>query len=257
MINLSRFSSLPIKLNTEINKLIFPHEIKTSPDIRYLKELKPVLYEETSLPDNFEIYYMYRDVCKPRNRAIMTRANLRYDLTVIPSLLIGKEYIKTLGHYHPLVGNSNLTYPEIYEVLNGTAHFLLQKVDTVKVENITLVEAKSGEKIIIPPNYGHVTINPCMETLVMSNMVGRDFSSIYQPIIEMRGAAYYELFINGKIEYVKNARYAHVPPLKREKLVSLKAFNLREDKPIYESFEDDPRVFDFLVHPDRFRWKFE
>ncbi len=257
MIDLSKFSGLPIKLDSETNKLTFPIQIKTEPNVRYLKELKPVLYEETSLPDNLQIYYMYRDICKPENREIMTQENLRYDITVIPPLIIGKEFIKTLGHYHPLTENSSLTYPEIYEVLNGTAHFLLQMVENVRIEEATLIEAKSGERIIIPPNYGHITINPSKETLVMSNFVGRNFSSIYEPIIEMRGGVYYELLIEGKIEWLQNIRYKHSKPLGRERLVSMKELNLREEEPLYKRFETNPNSFDFLVHPNRFSWKFD
>jgi|GEM_PF-2282682 glucose-6-phosphate isomerase len=40
---------------------------------------------------------------------------------------MGLEFVKTCGHYHPPVNPKlRYTYPEMYEVLEGDAHYLLQ-----------------------------------------------------------------------------------------------------------------------------------
>jgi hypothetical protein len=46
-------------------------------------------------------------------------------------------------------------------VLEGDAHYLLQRAQNEeRVDEAILVKATRGDKVIIPPNYGHVTINP-------------------------------------------------------------------------------------------------
>jgi oxalate decarboxylase/phosphoglucose isomerase-like protein (cupin superfamily) len=86
---------------------------------------------------------------------------------------MGLEFVKTYGHYHPRVNPKlRYTYPEIYEVLDGDAHYLLQRaLNDESVDDVTLVKATRGDKVIVPPNYGHVTINPSERTLKMANWV--------------------------------------------------------------------------------------
>ena len=129
-------------------------------DIRWAYDLKPVLAYPEDLKENFPAYYMFRDVYySKKDHETIKEHGLRFDITVIPPKKIGKEFIKTFGHYHP-PAEDNLSYTEIYEVLKGEAIYLLQKVEGDKVVDVVAVEAGEGDKVIIPPNYGHVTINP-------------------------------------------------------------------------------------------------
>ncbi len=48
------------------------------------------------------------------------------------------------------------TYSELYEVLERDAHYLLQRAQNgERVDEVILVKATRGDKVIIPPNYGH------------------------------------------------------------------------------------------------------
>lgn len=62
----------------------------------------------------------------------------------------------------------------------------------------------------MPPNYGHVTINPTERVLITSNWVSRDFCSIYEPYTNLRGACYY--YIDGK--WVRNPMYPEAPKMR-------------------------------------------
>jgi oxalate decarboxylase/phosphoglucose isomerase-like protein (cupin superfamily) len=82
--------------------------------------------------------------------------------------------VKTKGHYHP-ENSAGIGYPELYEVIEGVAHVLLQKKT---LDHIALAKATNSDLVIIPPGYGHVTINPSRaETLVMANLVSTAFNS--------------------------------------------------------------------------------
>ena len=72
---------------------------------------------------------------------------------------------------------------------------LLREHD-VSVDEVILVKTTRGDKVIVPPNYGHVTKHPSEKTLKMANWVCRSFESLYEPYTQHHGGAYYEL-ING------------------------------------------------------------
>ena len=159
------------------------------PDIRRLFDMKDVIFDQSWLAgrENFELYYMFRDLFLSRADGEKLRdQNLRYDITIIPPGMMGCEYIKTAGHYHPQAPGSAVTYPELYEVLEGEALYLLQNED---LSDVVAINAVAGDKVLVPPNYGHITINRSNKILKMSNFVARDFSSLYDPIKEKGGGA--------------------------------------------------------------------
>jgi len=113
--------------------------------------------------------------------------------------------VKTKGHYHP-ENPGGVGYPELYEVVEGVAHFLHQEKT---LDHIVLVKAAKCNIVLIPPGYGHVTINPSdEETLTMANLVSTAFESEYAFYETMHGAAWYELA--GNI-LVRNPHYPDVP----------------------------------------------
>jgi glucose-6-phosphate isomerase len=162
---------------------------------------------------------------------------------------MGLEFVKTYGHYHPRVNPKlSYTYPEIYEVLDGEAHYMLQRAKNEEsVDEVILVKATRGDKVIVPPNYGHVTINPSERTLKMANWVCRSFDSVYEPYAKLRGGAYYEL-INGRL--LHNQAYHHVPEIRVTYPVEVSDQGLIRRKPMYELIEE-PYLLEFLTAPER------
>jgi glucose-6-phosphate isomerase len=61
---------------------------------------------------------------------------------------MGLEFVKTYGHYHPRVNPKlRYTYPEIYEVLDGDARYLVQRAQNEEsVDDVVLVKATRGDK---------------------------------------------------------------------------------------------------------------
>ncbi len=172
------------------------------PDIRYLDDMRDVLYDQkwTAQAPNAEFYYMYRGIKKKKG--------LRYDITVIPAKMLGKEFVKTKGHEH--IGN----YGEIYIVLEGKAIYLMQKREKDSILDVFAIKAKKGDIAVIPPGYGHITINPSKsQELKMANWVSKKCKSDYSPIEKMAGGCY---FYTEK-GWIKNKNYKKVPKLRFEK----------------------------------------
>ena len=236
---------------------------QVDPDIRKLNDMKDVLYDVNWLEtaSDRDLYYMYRDLALSRkDYSVIMDHDLRYDITIIPPSDLGMEFIKTAGHYHPYVNtsssNERYTYPEVYEVLSGVAHYLLQKrddSDNGKIVDVVMIEAREGDKVIVPPNYGHVTINPSNKVLKMANWVSREFSSVYEPYKELGGAAYFEL-IKGKL--ITNNRYEHLPEIRNLKPTNISKIGFKKGKEMYGLIRDVKKL-DFLNSPHDFDWLWE
>jgi glucose-6-phosphate isomerase, archaeal len=222
------------------------------PNVRRLYDLRDVAFDTAWFEDaaDCDAYYMYRDLSLTEDDADMIkRHQLRYDITIIPPLQMGLELVKTYGHYHPRVNEKlSLTYPEVYEVLDGDAHYLLQRAKNEhSVDEALLVKATKGDKVIIPPNYGHVTINPSEKTLKMANWVCRSFESLYESYTQLHGGAYYEL-INGRL--LRNRAYDNVPEVRIAYPKEVPEQELMKRKPMYELIKE-PYLLEFLTAPEQ------
>ena len=190
------------------NKLISDELDLPEPGIRTLGDLSKVARTQNLEVNPEEIaYWMYRDIALGEHRSLILKYNVRFDITVMRAFLLGEEYGKTSGHYHP-----NL-YPEIYGVLHGTATYASQKSsdeDPLEIEVFTATEIHRGELWVSPPLHGHITINKGPETLVMANWVSNKFHSNYGPIETARGAAYYLIKTKRGPEWKPNPAYESV-----------------------------------------------
>jgi len=171
------------------------------PQIRFLKEMKNVLYGRkwAKTAPNLKLYYIYRNVKR--------KGELRYDITVIPPKMLGDEFVKTKGNR-----NSN-KYPEVYTVLQGQAFFLMQKVKGKTVKDVFLSKLKRGNWIIVPSDYYVVAINPSKKTLKTGNWVSNKNKNIYEAVKKMKGACYFYT----KNGWIKNKNYKKIPKLKTKK----------------------------------------
>jgi len=175
------------------------------PDIRYLKDMKNVIHDKEWLKtasDDLELYYMYRGLEK--------KDDLRYDITVIPSLMMGREFVKTKGHNHLV--------EEKYIILEGEAIFLVQK-GKEKIEDVYAIKAKKGDEVTIPADYDdHITINPSSQELKLGNWISQDCKNDYSVIQKMAGACYFCIKDpnTNEINWIKNKNYTTVPDLRFE-----------------------------------------
>ncbi len=209
------------------------------PQIRWLKRVREFVQHPVKGIDFTPQYYMHRAVARPGDEW----KELRYDLTVLPPRPLGKEYNKTIGHYHP-PAPCGKSYPEAYEVLSGEAHYLLQKKDLTR---FILVKAREGDKVMVPPDYGHVTVNPSKEkALVMSNIAEATFKSEYGDYEGKKGAAYYEF--EGGLE--KNPLYGEVP---EPEIVGARKFDEFKGKELYLWGAEEKEALSFLARPEEFK----
>jgi glucose-6-phosphate isomerase len=119
MIDLA-LSGLPLQWDGHNRKLVFGQGMdQIDPALRTMEEMSNVLFERENAFGQGEdsdtpLYYMYRDLHLAEHRLLFREEGIRYDVTVLIPGTLGKEYIKTAGHYHPFKPGTNcsLSYAE-------------------------------------------------------------------------------------------------------------------------------------------------
>lgn len=258
MINLEKTSGLPIEVTDDFHLKFSAPMKETTPSVRTFSEMLPVLMDQSAqvTPPRQEMYYMYRGLFLPEDEQTIKANNLSYDITVLPPYMLGQEFGKMLGHYHSNLPGSSIAYPEMYEVLHGHGLFLIQKMDPEfkNLISVYAIEAMVGDKVIYPPNYGHTFINLENEVMITANWSTLASKSLYKPIAEYRGLAYYIVKdANKPYIFVENKNYTGRPEVKiinnQEKVYA--NFGFKPQEPMYVTFIKDPKKLDFLTHPGK------
>jgi glucose-6-phosphate isomerase len=254
-----RNGSLPLEWDEKENALS-ADGAKLECSVRTVGDMAGVLFDHdyarralASGPEKSRVlYYMHRNVHRKKEEKTLAKFRRRYDVTVIPPAMLGKEYVKTVGHYHEL-SRKGVSFPELYEVMHGTAHFMIFKrrrtagkgIDD-RIVDAVLIEAVAGDRVFVPPDYGHVMINPAKRVLITNNIVEWKFKSLYEPVGKMAGAPYFEL--SGE-RIVPNRRFAELSPLCKIRARDYSptiALGLDGSEVVYDLFRLEPAKFSFL-----------
>ncbi|MCI0503392.1 glucose-6-phosphate isomerase [Candidatus Micrarchaeota archaeon] len=225
----------PLKIEL-VGSVLFVNGGQHPKSVRTIAQMKNVMMGNVDETATMDLYYMYRSV--------YVSDDIRFDITVIPPAAVKGEYAKTFGHYHP-GSEDGLAYPEAYQVLRGSAVFLMQKRNRNGSVDTIVVRAKEGDVVLLPPGYGHVSINNGPDTLILSNLVYDRFESVYSDFEENRGAAYYYLK-DGEI--VQNSNYI----VQKSEQLAPAELNLRygfDCKDLLSAFHANPKEFEFLKKP--------
>lgn len=244
-LDLQKISGLPIWFDEKKLDLVFDGNfpfIKKSE--RTLEELKPYLKNPNIKNWLNPVYRVWRYANLAADNEKINSHNLRYDLTLMQAGTIDGEFVKTAGHYH------KKPCPEVYEVLSGRAYFLTQSES-----GVYLAEAGPGEKFLIPPSFGHNTINVFNEPLLLANWVSEKATYDYEPYKKYHGAMYYFLKNNNLVDIVKNTNYDSVPEIKKIKAGEYPEFGLLKNKPLY-SLVNNLEKLRFLNYPEEFKLEF-
>lgn len=223
------------------NREIYPHA-------RTLREMQSVVCDKAWLRTadlDQALYLMYRDCVLPEDRQIAQQLAVRYDITVLLPVRLGRECNKTKGHYHSEY-KPGLCYPELYQVLEGEAHVLLQKRSGETISDVVLIIAHEGEIVLVPPNYGHITINPSEKALKMANWISTRVRSFYEPFEQKGGGAYFEL-CDGQL--IPNLNYRALPPVRVVSAREYPELGLHHGQLVYELIKTPERLR-FLSYPD-------
>lgn len=254
-------SGLPIYQNNGSKKLLLeaPYMLKGYGEKNVLQMSE--LYEDSSHNDKHEnVYDVYRGIICDQDRELFERYKFQYDITVIHQGQVGFECKKTSGHYHGWESNKKHSYPEVYEVLSGTAMFELQKSmnfdvkekNDIKVDDIILAKVEAGQAIIVPPDYGHCSINIGNGDLVFSNLAYKPCEIFYDNVRYHHGLGIYIGKEDDKLKFKKNDHYKNLPTVKIALPVENESLGIKFNQPVYKTFLETPDKYNFLGNPDKY-----
>jgi glucose-6-phosphate isomerase, archaeal len=258
-LDLKELSGLPIRLDKHGFLISDPDVRIDETRTRVLDELTEVYLDQAACRGPEAAYWMFNGVYVESDRLRLSKSPIRYELTLFPDKFIGREYIKSHGHLHKTEPHSGIDYPEICEVLVGTAHFLFQTLDPQgpSSSEAFYVEVKAGEKIIIMPGYDHLTINPGPGPLLFSDVVALTCGGIYQRFKDSGGAAYLEEEHAGQAQFIPNPKYVALPALRRAVPKEFPQLDLCKGKSLYAAFlENAGENWPFLWKPELFKGLF-
>ena len=251
--SLEQACGLNVAFDVNACELILGKELNTpSYCVRKLHELDPVWANPVN--DEDRVIYRYTSGLHLREDvSVWTDANVIYGIVIFSAGVFGGEYVKSSGQFHPPTPPSNMATPEVYTVLSGIGHFLLQKARPPydRIEDVVLVEAHAGETFVVPPDYGHLQINPSPEPLVFSYAVMDGMKGQYDPFKSRRGAVYYEM-ANGEDRFVFNPRYGARLPLRLVRAADLCQLPGLNRNVTYQVIRDRLPELAFLTDPTLF-----
>jgi glucose-6-phosphate isomerase len=195
-IDLATVSGLPLLLDSETGLLTDSTGslLLEEPGRRRFGDLRTVVaFPDAIDPIADEVAYLtYRDVRQAAGTSLAANG-LRYDVTVTLPGAVAGERVKTAGHYHALDPHG-VSWPEIYDVLSGSAVFVLQRAvgdpaGDPEIDRALAIVAGPGDRLVIPPEYGHVTVNVGETPLVVADLVAIASNNHYQGYANRRGGA--------------------------------------------------------------------
>ena len=142
-------------------------------------------------------------------------------------------------------------------MLAGTALYILVKVNDhladdehLVIEDVRLATVHAGETIIIPPLYGHASINIGQGPLIFNNVCTLENKSDYSLVKRHHGMPYYIIKEYGELKFVKNPSYKmDIPAPRMMKVLENPEYGIIFNNPIYHEFLKRPQVFSFLENP--------
>ncbi len=263
MLSLEKSSGLPIGMKEDFS-LEFGAEMCFSDEIiQDFSSLKTFLKDPGAKFEKKTVYTRYHDVGLIKDVPKIKSSGLQCDLTVMPPGKISDEYAKTPGDYHSPKPSTGIRFPTVYEVIYGQVFWVLQlpSKDLDRIEQVYIVEGRRGDKMVVPPGFGQVSVNPANEVLVMSQWHARGDLGESEPYEKHNGAAYYvveshRLSKNGETqvepEFISNLNYKQVPTFTKVRPRDLPQYDLLQSLPMYFTVTRNFSTVNFITSPENF-----
>lgn len=253
-----KHSGLPVCIDSTSNVIALSALLKYDGFSRKtVKQMQGLLADEAGLDPDEVVYDVYRGIAFPEDAELLNKNDFRYDFTVIMPGLLNGECKKTSGHYHGWNQGRTNTYPEVYEVIKGTALYILQKSgnfddkpENMVIDDLIFVTVEEGQSVIIPPNYGHCSVNIGEGPLVFSNLAYVPCPIHYDPVKYFHGMSYYVKKGNGQIKFELNKKHVKVPEPRFASVRENPELGIKFGLPVYQSYKQNPDAFRFLSEPD-------
>ena len=256
---LEKKAGFPIEFDGETGQLVTPAPLAFNRVVRTKGDIAKVLVDGDDTPDAAHLYWIFQLTDAGPDQHLFDAAETTYACVLLPSRMVGREFVKTQGHYHPSMPGTSLEYPEVYSHLFGDIYLLLQRRAGQRPEAIAdfvILDMKAWGAVTIPPGYAHVLINASGAPAAIAGIYATSFKPDYHPFVDLGGAAYFMVDDAGE-SLIPNPRYEQVPRLRRPAPGSDPAFLAPDgSEQLWTSFLDDPQRYAFIADPEAALEKF-
>lgn len=149
----------------------------------------------------------------------------RHDMIFLSLGVAGIEFVKTEGWKYVSKGKD---VPVLFETVLGSVSLILQKNGSCFkrsgilgddeffcADKVVVIRVPRGRKVLVPPGYYIVVVNNTLNPAAVSIVVDKDAEEVSAPFSQSRGAAYYAIKKNARLEMVPNPLYRGLHPIKR------------------------------------------
>ena len=217
------------------------------PEIRTLDQIRASLRDpDCDGPE--QVYAIAMDVARLQDREELNKRMLLFGVVTYAAGLLGDEPVRSQGHIHRISEHSGWSPPELYEIWQGKAIIYMQEYVCRDAGRCFAVIAGPGDKVLVPPGWGHATISASAQTpLTFGAWCDREYGFEYDAVRAHKGLAWYPLVQDQHIIWQHNPHYSPgrlqvVTPRQYEEFAIT-------DAPIYQQFIDDPARFQFISRP--------
>lgn len=237
---------LPIESN-DFALIYDTNEISVKDLIVYkIKEIKKSLdLNKWEGSEEEEVFRVYEGLKKVEDKELWDK--IRFDVIIIQSGKINNNYKSTLSYYRSIADNG-YNYPEIYQIGEGYAEFLLQQPGEKheQVKDAIIIRAQKFDVMVIPPIYGLSIINPSEKKTILARIRASEAKEITEEFTKTKGTCYRRRE-GGRWDY--NEYYEEIPQLRLGEPKS-KWKTIKRGIPIYTSYVYNPKYFHTLIEPD-------
>lgn len=198
-----------------------------------------LLNKELDCPDVF--YTKYKEI---DTKNLFGSKKLKLNIYTMKSNLAGIEYVKTRA-------TRSDKYPRIFEVLFGSSTMLIQKYSSPKDNRIIRIQAKKGDKVIVPAGYDFVATNPRQSSTLIFTEIMSVKASPRVTLDDNSGISYYVIRKNAKQEIVRNPNYKIVNEVEKVDMASIvKDYGITPKTTITKQIIRKYEKFDWLFKED-------
>lgn len=220
-----------------------------SPEQRHLDDIRASLKDpQCDGPD--PLYVIAMDVGREADAAVLKQRMLLYGVVAYAKGRMGMEPVRSQGHVHAVAPHCGWSTPELVEMWEGKAVIYLQQKVADDAGRCMVIEARSGEVVVIPPGWAHSIINADPEReMVFGAFCDREYAFIYDDIRKRGGLAWFaEYGVGDRLEWNPNPAYTD-SALEFRTARTYPEFHLDPARPIYEQFTNDPERFQWISEP--------
>lgn len=234
------------KLNFKYGSNTFGPEVEK----RYLDDIRKSLRDQRASGPSVP-YAIAMDVGGKEDKNDLEERNLLYGAVVYSKGKIGDEPVRSQGHIHAISSSCQSSTPEVYEIWQGEAIVYMQEHVTDSPGKCYAVRASQGEVVIVPPGWGHYTINANpKENMVFGAWCVRDYGFDYDEIRKRGGLAFFPVLdLKDNLTWIRNEGYRGEAKIIEKNAREYHELGIEKNSSIYTQYQNDNKKFEFVAHP--------